>query len=106
MAKYIIKGGYMASEGIYIKNIGNMQEQVSNINTYTDKLKRDMSNIRDTINAINNNWISEETDKLSIVNNLVDLESKFNDTIIVTLDEFIKSMNQLIDEAIRISKND
>ena len=94
----------MASEGIYIKNIGNMQEQVSNINTYTDKLKRDMSNIRDTINAINNNWISEETDKLSIVNNLVDLESKFNDTIIVTLDEFIKSMNQLIDEAIRISK--
>ncbi|HIU11824.1 MAG TPA: hypothetical protein IAB65_03890 [Candidatus Onthocola stercorigallinarum] len=96
----------MASEGIYIKNIGNMQEQVSNINTYTDKLKRDMSNIRDTINAINNNWISEETDKLSIVNNLVDLESKFNDTIIVTLDEFIKSMNQLIDEAIRISKND
>ena len=43
----------MASEGIYIKNIGNMQEQVSNINTYTDKLKRDMSNIRDTINAIN-----------------------------------------------------
>lgn len=96
----------MASEGIYIKNIGNMQEQVSNINTYTDKLKKDMSNIRDTINAINNNWISEETDKLSIVNNLVDLESKFNDTIIVTLDEFIKSMNQLIDEAIRISKND
>ena len=96
----------MASEGIYIKNIGNMQEQVSNINTYTDKLKRDMSNIRDTINAINNNWISEETDKLSIVNNLVYLESKFNDTIIVTLDEFIKSMNQLIDEAIRISKND
>ena len=96
----------MASEGIYIKNIGNMQEQVSNINTYTDKLKRDISNIRDTINAINNNWISEETDKLSIVNNLVDLESKFNDTIIVTLDEFIKSMNQLIDEAIRISKND
>ena len=96
----------MASEGIYIKNIGNMQEQVSNINTYTDKLKRDMSNIRDTINAINNNWISEETDKLSIVNNLVDLEYKFNDTIIVTLDEFIKSMNQLIDEAIRISKND
>ena len=96
----------MASEGIYIKNIGNMQEQVSNINTYTDKLKRDMSNIRDTINAINNNWISEETDKLSIVNNLVDLESKFNVTIIVTLDEFIKSMNQLIDEAIRISKND
>lgn len=96
----------MASEGIYIKNIGNMQEQVSNINTYTDKLKRDMSNIRDTINAINNTWISEETDKLSIVNNLVDLESKFNDTIIVTLDEFIKSMNQLIDEAIRISKND
>lgn len=96
----------MASEGIYIKNIGNMQEQVSNINTYTDKLKRDMSNIRDTINAINNNWISEETDKLSIVNNLVDLESKFNDTIIVTLDEFIKSMNQLIDETIRISKND
>lgn len=96
----------MASEGIYIKNIGNMQEQVSNINTYTDKLKRDMSNIRDTINAINNNWISEETDKLSIVNNLVDLESKFNDTIIVTLDEFIKSMNQLIDEAIRISNND
>ena len=96
----------MASEGIYIKNIGNMQEQVSNINTYTDKLKKDMSNIRDTINAINNTWISEETDKLSIVNNLVDLESKFNDTIIVTLDEFIKSMNQLIDEAIRISKND
>lgn len=96
----------MASEGIYIKNIGNMQEQVSNINTYTDKLKRDMSNIRDTINAINNNWISEETDKLSIVNNLVDLESKFNDTIIVTLDEFVKSMNQLIDEAIRISNND
>ena len=96
----------MASEGIYIKNIGNMQEQVSNINTYTDKLKRDMSNIRDTINAINNTWISEETDKLSIVNNLVDLESKFNDTIIVTLDEFIKSMNQLIDEAIRISNND
>ena len=96
----------MASEGIYIKNIGNMQEQVSNINTYTDKLKRDMSNIRDTINAINNTWISEETDKLSIVNNLVDLESKFNDTIIVTLDEFIKSMNQLIDEAIRIINND
>ena len=96
----------MASEGIYIKNIGNMQEQVSNINTYTDKLKRDMSNIRDTINAINNNWISEETDKLSIVNNLVDLESKFNDTIIVTLDEYIKTMKQLIDEAIRISKND
>lgn len=96
----------MASEGIYIKNIGNMQEQVSNINTYTDKLKKDMSNIRDTINAINNNWISEETDKLSIVNNLVDLESKFNDAIIVTLDEFVKSMNQLIDEAIRISKND
>lgn len=96
----------MASEGIYIKNIGNMQEQVSNINTYTDKLKKDMSNIRDTINAINNTWISEETDKLSIVNNLVDLESKFNDTIIVTLDEFIKSMNQLIDEAIRISNND
>lgn len=96
----------MASEGIYIKNIGNMQEQVSNINTYTDKLKRDMSNIRDTINAINNTWISEETDKLSIVNNLVDLESKFNDTIIVTLDEFVKSMNQLIDEAIRISNND
>lgn len=96
----------MASEGIYIKNIGNMQEQVSNINTYTDKLKKDMSNIRDTINAINNTWISEETDKLSIVNNLVDLESKFNDTIIVTLDEFVKSMNQLIDEAIRISKND
>lgn len=96
----------MASEGIYIKNIGNMQEQVSNINTYTDKLKRDMSNIRDTINAINNNWISEETDKLSIVNNLVDLESKFNDAIIVTLDEFVKSMNQLIDEAIRISNND
>ena len=96
----------MASEGIYIKNIGNMQEQVSNINTYTDKLKKDMSNIRDTINAINNNWISEETDKLSIVNNLVDLESKFNDIIIVTLDEFIKSMNQLIDEAIRISNND
>ena len=95
----------MASEGIYIKNIGNMQEQVSNINTYTDKLKRDMSNIRDTINAINNTWISEETDKLSIVNNLVDLESKFNDAI-VTLDEFIKSMNQLIDEAIRISNND
>ena len=96
----------MASEGIYIKNIGNMQEQISNINTYTDKLKRDMSNIRDTINAINNNWISEETDKLSIVNNLVDLESKFNDAIIVTLDEFVKSMNQLIDEAIRISNND
>ena len=96
----------MASEGIYIKNIGNMQEQVSNINTYTDKLKKDMSNIRDTINAINNNWISEETDKLSIVNNLVDLESKFNDAIIVTLDEFVKSMNQLIDEAIRISNND
>ena len=90
---------------VVINNVGKMEESVANIASYNQKLSNDMASIEYIITQINANWISEEADKLSEINNLQDLKDEFTNNVLPVLEKVVTTMNELIADTVATSNN-
>ena len=90
---------------VVINNVGKMEESVANIASYNQKLSNDMASIEYIITQINANWISEEADKLSEINNLQALKDEFTNNVLPVLEKVVTTMNELIADTVATSNN-
>ena len=90
---------------VVINNVGKMEESVANIANYNQKLSNDMASIEYIITQINANWISEEADKLSEINNLQALKDEFTNNVLPVLEKVVTTMNELIADTVATSNN-
>ena len=90
---------------VVINNGGKMEESVANIASYNQKLSNDMASIEYIITQINANWISEEADKLSEINNLQALKDEFTNNVLPVLEKVVTTMNELIADTVATSNN-
>ena len=90
---------------VVINNVGKMEESVANIASYNQKLSNDMASIEYIITQINANWISEEADKLSEINNLQALKDEFTNNVLPVLEKIVTTMNELIADTVATSNN-
>ena len=95
----------MSIDSVIINNVENMKESVANIASYNQKLSNDMASIEYIINQINANWISEEADKISAINNLENLKNEFNNEILPVLEQIVLTMNEMIAKVVATSSN-
>ena len=95
----------MNIDSVIINNVENMKESVANIASYNQKLSNDMASIEYIINQINANWISEEADKLSEINNLQALKDEFTNNVLPVLEKVVTTMNELIADTVATSNN-
>ena len=95
----------MNIDSVIINNVENMKESVANIASYNQKLSNDMASIEYIINQINANWISEEADKISAINNLENLKNEFNNEIVPVLEQIVLTMNEMIAKVVATSSN-
>ena len=95
----------MNIDSVIIHNVENMKESVANIASYNQKLSNDMASIEYIINQINANWISEEADKISAINNLENLKNEFNNEILPVLEQIVLTMNEMIAKVVATSSN-
>ena len=95
----------MNIDSVIINNVENMKESVANIASYNQKLSNDMASIEYIINQINANWISEEADKISAINNLENLKNEFNNEILPVLEQIVLTMNEMIAKVVATSSN-
>ena len=90
---------------VVINNVGKMEESVANIASYNQKLSNDMASIEYIITQINANWISEEADKLSEINNLQALKDEFTNNVLPVLEKVVTTMYELIADTVATSNN-
>ena len=90
---------------VVINNVGKMEESVANIASYNQKLSNDMASIEYIITQIDANWISEEADKLSEINNLQALKDEFTNNVLPVLEKVVTTMNELIADTVATSNN-
>ena len=90
---------------VVINSVGKMEESVANIASYNQKLSNDMASIEYIITQINANWISEEADKLSEINNLQALKDEFTNNVLPVLEKVVTTMNELIADTVATSNN-
>ena len=74
---------------------------LDNISSYVNNIRNDSSRIKELVTKLNGDWTSSSNDIDSITNALVNEINKADNNVIPNMENFINSMNELLEKYIR-----